>query len=100
MKDFLLKYGLVIIIVFSLLVAFLSIWSYLQVLKTYEAIFSYAPSPSRGGNTAEEKVLEGLNAPKGSKTEIPKDLLQKLSAPKNAKPIKISDDILKSLSAK
>jgi len=85
---------LIIAVVIILILLILSFFSFLSSRKK-EKEQERLPE----GRTLEEILKEDLTAPAGTEVNVPKEVINKLTAPKQKKNPSVPEDIMKSLTA-
>ena len=88
------KKALIIVGIIILILLFLSFIYFLSKKKTREEGI-YGP----GERTLEQILREDLTAPTGTDVNVPKEVINKLTAPKQKKNPPVPDNIIKSLTA-
>ena len=80
---------ILILVLVVVILAFAWYWYYGQKYQT--------PSVSTGETQKQKLLRESTTAPAGENFQIPKEIINKITAPSNGKPV--SSDVIKSLTA-
>jgi len=85
------------LIIAGIIILILLVLFFIYLLSKKKAIEEGKYGPE--GRTLEQILREDLTAPAGTDVNIPKEVMDQLTAPKQKKNPSIPDDIMKSLSA-